>query len=84
LDVVTHKYLNSFRFAEPDRLDLDDMRAHAAKALGVKIAISTDAHSVSGLDCMRFGVDQARRAWLEPSDVVNTRPLSELRKILKR
>jgi DNA polymerase (family X) len=52
--------------------------------MGLKLAISTDAHSTIGLSAMRFGVDQARRGWLEPSDVLNTRPLKELRKLLKR
>lgn len=70
--------------AEPDRLDLTDVAAKAAKELGVHIAISTDAHSTAALACMRFGVDQARRGWLEPDDVINTRSLTELRKLLKR
>lgn len=70
--------------AQPDRLDLTDVHAKAAKSMGVKVAISTDAHSVAGLDNMRFGVDQARRGWLEPGDVVNTRSLAELKKLLKR
>ncbi len=70
--------------AQPERLDLDDVHAQAAKAMGVKLAISTDAHSIAALDCMRFGVDQARRGWVEPADVLNTRPLSELKKLLKR
>ena len=65
-------------------MDLDDVHAQAAKAMGVKLAISTDAHSVAALGCMRFGVDQARRGWIEPTDVLNTRPLSELKKLLKR
>jgi DNA polymerase (family 10) len=70
--------------AEPDRLDLNDVHAHAAKEMGVKLAISTDAHSVNGFECMRFGIDQARRGWLTAADVLNTRPLPELRKLLKR
>jgi DNA polymerase (family 10) len=70
--------------AEPDRLDLNDLHAHAAKAAGVKLAISTDAHSVNAFDYIRFGVDQARRGWLTADDVLNTRSLSELRKLLKR
>ncbi len=70
--------------AEPDRLDLTDIHAQAAKSMGVKVAISTDAHSIAALDYMRFGVDQARRGWLEPADILNTRPLSALKKLLKR
>lgn len=70
--------------AEPDRLDLNDLHAHAAKLAGVKLAVSTDAHSVDAFQCMRFGIGQARRAWLTANDVLNTRPLVELRKLLKR
>ena len=70
--------------AQPDRLDLDDIHVHAAKQSGVKFAISTDAHSVDSFDWIRFGVDQARRGWLTADDVINTRPLAELRKLLKR
>lgn len=70
--------------AQPDRLNLTDVHAQAAKSMGVKVAISTDAHSAAGLDYMRFGIDQARRGWLEPGDVINTRPLPELKKLIKR
>jgi len=69
--------------AQPERLDLDDRGCRLARELGVKVAISTDAHRVADLDLMRFGVDQARRGWLEPDDVVNTRPLAELRHLLR-
>jgi DNA polymerase (family 10) len=55
--------------AEPDRLDLNDIHAHAAKAMGVKLAVSTDAYSVNALQYMRFGIDQARRGWLTADDV---------------
>ena len=64
--------------ANPWRLDLDDHHARAAKAAGVKLVISTDAHSTRGLDVMRCGVLQARRAGLEAKDVANTRPLAKL------
>ena len=70
--------------AEPDRLDLNDRHAHMAKSKGVKLAISTDAHSVNAFQYMRFGIDQARRGWLTAKDVVNTRPLSELMTLLRR
>ena len=70
--------------AHPDRLDLDDVHCQRAKEMGLKLAISTDAHSTDDLDLMRFGIGQARRGWLEPGDVINTRPLAELRKLLKR
>jgi DNA polymerase (family 10) len=70
--------------AEPDRLDLNDIHAYAVKSKGVKVAVSTDAHSVNGFQYMRFGVDQARRGWLTADDVINTRSLAELPKLLKR
>ncbi len=70
--------------AYPDRLDLNDIHCKIAKEMGVKIAISTDAHRVDHLKMMRYGVGQARRAWLEPEDVVNTRTWSDLADILKR
>ncbi|MGB9117386.1 DNA polymerase/3'-5' exonuclease PolX [Bradyrhizobium sp.] len=70
--------------AQPDRLDLNDLHAHAAKLAGVKLAVSTDAHSIDAFQCMRFGIDQARRAWLTANDVLNTLPLAELRRLLKR
>ena len=70
--------------AEPDRLDLNDLHAHVAKSKGVKVAISTDAHSVYAFKYMRFGIDQARRGWLTADDVINTRPLAELKTLLQR
>jgi DNA polymerase (family 10) len=70
--------------ANPWRLDLDDRHAAAAKAAGVKLVISTDAHSTKGLDVMRCGILQARRAGLEADDVANTRSLQDLRRLMKR
>jgi DNA polymerase (family 10) len=70
--------------AGPDRLDLNDLNAHAGKSAGVKMAISSDAHAPASLDWMRYGVDQARRGWLEPDDVINTRPLATLKKAVRR
>ena len=70
--------------ANPWRLDLDDRHAAAAKAAGVKLVISTDAHSTRGFDVLRCGVLQARRAGLEAKDVVNTRTLAGLRQLMKR
>ena len=70
--------------AEPDRLDLNDVHAHMAKSKGVRIAVSTDAHSVNAFQYIRYGIDQARRAWLSADDVINTRPLAGLRKLLER
>lgn len=70
--------------AQPDRLDLNDIHAHMAKLKGARLALSTDAHSVHAFQYVRFGIDQARRAWLTAADVVNTRPLPDLRALLKR
>jgi DNA polymerase (family 10) len=70
--------------AEPDRLDLNDIHAQAAKSAGVKLAISTDAHTTHALSYMRFGIDQARRGWIEADDVINTRSLASLKKLIKR
>ncbi|WP_237060541.1 DNA polymerase/3'-5' exonuclease PolX [Microbulbifer sediminum] len=70
--------------AQPQRLDLTDEGCRMARELGVKISIATDAHSISDMDHMRFGVDQARRGWLEKSDVVNCQPLDKLAKLFTR
>jgi DNA polymerase (family 10) len=70
--------------AQPERLDLDDVQARAAQEAGVALVVSTDAHRIEELNCMRYGVDQARRAWCEARHVLNTRPLCELRKALRR
>ena len=64
--------------AMPDRLDLNDVHAFRARELGVKLAIGTDAHDVSHLDFMRFGVGVARRAWCEPQHILNTLPLADI------
>lgn len=70
--------------ANPNRLDLKDTHVHRAKELGVPVVISTDAHAPKGLEDMRFGVDQARRGWLGPDDVLNTRSLADFRTWLGR
>ncbi|MEJ2436069.1 MAG: PHP domain-containing protein [Pseudolabrys sp.] len=70
--------------SQPDRLDLNDVHAHAAKTKGVKLSVSTDSHAVSSFQYVRYGVDQARRAWLTTDDVINTRSLGVLRKLLTR
>ncbi len=64
--------------AHPSRLDLSDVHARLAKELGAALVISTDAHSTEELSLLRFGVDVARRAWLTPSDVLNTLRAEEL------
>ena len=70
--------------AQPDRLDLTDIQCRLAKEIGLKVAISSDAHSTAELRYLRFGVDQARRGWLEPDDVLNTRPWTTLRTLIRR
>ncbi len=70
--------------ANPKRLDLNDAHAKRAKELGVKVVISTDAHSVRQLDHISYGVDQARRGWLEKGDVLNTMKLDQLRSWMGR
>lgn len=69
--------------ASPERLDLDDIRAAAAKSYGIPIIIDTDSHSTNGFSVLRYGVDQARRAGLKKEDVANTRPLAEFKRMLR-
>jgi DNA polymerase (family 10) len=70
--------------ANPRRLDLYDTYCQVARAQGVLVAINSDAHQVDALDHLGFGVGQARRGWLEKDDVLNTRSLPQLRKLLKK
>jgi len=71
--------LNSY----PDRLDLCDRHLRLAKQYGVKIVINTDSHHTSHLDKIRYGVLQARRAWLTKDDVLNTLPAQKFAKAIK-
>jgi DNA polymerase (family 10) len=64
--------------AAPERLDLKDIYLRMAKDRGVGVIISTDAHTTHALSTMRFGVNMARRGWLEKKDVLNTFPLQKL------
>ncbi len=70
--------------AHPERLDLLDSQCQSAKEEGVLVSINSDAHSTFDFSNLKFGVGQARRGWLEKSDVLNTRSLGMLRKLLKR
>jgi len=70
--------------AQPQRLDLNDIYTKRAKEAGIRFAISTDAHNVETLAYMQYGINQARRGWLEKKDVLNTFALSTLKKALKR
>lgn len=70
--------------AYPDRLDLCDRHLRMAKERGVKIVINTDSHHTSHLDKIKYGVLQARRAWLTKEDVLNTLPVEKFAKAMKR
>lgn len=70
--------------SSPRRLDLHDVHCKMAKEKGLKIVISTDAHSPAQLKNIKYGINQARRGWLEPEDVLNTRSVNELFEIIKR
>ena len=72
--------LNSY----PDRLDLSDRHLRMAKERGVKIVINTDSHHTSHLDKIKYGVLQARRAWLTKADVLNTLPVETFAKAMKK
>jgi DNA polymerase (family 10) len=65
--------------SQPDRLDLTDTACMAAKQAGVKLVVSSDAHHPRDFDVLDYGVNQARRGWIEGADVLNTRSLSQLR-----
>jgi DNA polymerase (family X) len=65
--------------SQSDRLDLTDIGCLAARDAGVKLVISSDAHSTRGFSLLRYGIGQARRGWIEAADVLNTRPLNQLR-----
>lgn len=69
--------------AAPERMDVNDVYARRAKEAGVRLTVNTDAHSVEGLDQLFWGLQMARRAWLEPADVVNTYDLQALHTVLK-
>jgi DNA polymerase (family X) len=69
---------------QPDRLDLNDVLARKARDRGVKLLIDSDAHSPAALGNQRWGVAVARRAWLEPHDILNTQPIGAFRAALRR
>lgn len=72
--------LNGF----PDRLDLNDLNCRRAKERGVMMCIGTDAHSLGHFDNMELAVGTARRAWLEPGDILNTYSIDRVRKVFTR
>jgi DNA polymerase (family 10) len=69
--------------AQPARLDLNDSYCRMARDEGVLVAIDADAHSTRDFDDLRYGIGQARRGWLEKRDVLNTRPLAQLREFFR-
>ena len=69
---------------QAQRLDLSDAHAQLARERRVPIVISTDSHSHKGFGRLRWGVTVARRAWLTPADVLNTRPFGAFRAALRR
>jgi DNA polymerase (family 10) len=85
---VIEKALETGTFLEinsqPDRLDLRDVHARAAAEAGVKVAVSSDGHSVSALVFPELGIAQARRAWMTADQVLNTRPWPEIERLLAR
>jgi DNA polymerase (family 10) len=85
--VIEHARTNGCFFeinSSPDRLDLPWAQARLAARAGVKIAISTDAHSTREYDLIRYGIDQARRAGLTAQSILNTRSWAELHALTRR
>jgi DNA polymerase (family 10) len=70
--------------SQPHRLDLNDAHARLARERGAPIVISSDSHSRRGFGYLRWGAAVARRAWLQPADVLNTRSFDEFRASLRR
>jgi DNA polymerase (family X) len=65
--------------SQPERLDLTDTSCMAAKRAGLKLVVSSDSHHPHDFTLLQYGVNQARRGWIEPTDVLNTRPLAKMR-----
>jgi DNA polymerase (family 10) len=70
--------------AHPSRLDLNDVNARAAKEMGVQMSINSDAHDAGQLLAMKYGINVARRAWLEKKDLINAMDLKDLIQFLKK
>ena len=87
IDTIIDKAVETKTFLEMnayyERLDFNDVNSRKAKEKGALLVINTDAHHVGQLPMIRLGIGQARRAWLGPQDVVNTRNLSEVVELLK-
>jgi DNA polymerase (family 10) len=80
LETGTFLEINS----QPDRLDLTDVHARAAREAGLKVVIDSDGHEIGALDFVELGVGQARRAWLTKADVLNTRTWKQIEKLRKK
>jgi DNA polymerase (family 10) len=87
IDKIIEKAIETKTFIEInsyyERLDFNDINARKGKEKGVLFAINTDAHQIGQLYMIRLGIGQARRAWLSPEEVINTKPLEEILDILK-
>jgi len=87
IERVVEKALETGTFLEinsqPDRLDLTDVHARAAREAGLKLVIDSDGHEVGALGYVELGVGQARRAWLTKDDVLNTRSWAQIQKLKK-
>jgi DNA polymerase (family 10) len=70
--------------SQPDRLDLSDVNARAAREAGLRLVVDSDGHRVAALDYVELGIGQARRAWLTKDDVVNTRTWKQVERLRKR
>jgi DNA polymerase (family 10) len=88
IERVVEKALETGTFLEinsqPDRLDLTDVHARAAREAGLKLVIDSDGHEIGALDFVALGVGQARRAWLTSDDVLNTRTWAQIQKLKKK
>ena len=88
IERVIEKALETGTFLEinsqPDRLDLTDVHARAAREAGLKLVIDSDGHEVDALDFVELGVGQARRAWLTKDDVLNTRTWNQILQLQKK
>ena len=88
IEKLVEKALETGTFLEinsqPDRLDLTDVHARAAREAGLKLVIDSDGHEIGALDYVELGVGQARRAWLTKDNVLNTRTWTQIEKLKKR
>jgi DNA polymerase (family 10) len=88
IERVVEKALATGTFLEidsqPDRLDLTDVHARAAREAGLKLVIDSDGHEIGALDYVELGIGQARRAWLTKDDVLNTRSWAQIQKLRKK